>query len=70
MGTAGDTAASSYTNQAALVTQVDNQRQSVSAISTDEEMSNMIMFQNAYAASARVMSTIDTLLGDMIEEIG
>ena len=70
IGTAGDTAASSYTNQAALVTQVDNERQSVSAISTDEEMSNMIMFQNAYAASARVMSTIDTLLGDMIEEIG
>ncbi|MBP2625431.1 MAG: flagellar hook-associated protein FlgK [Firmicutes bacterium] len=70
LGTAGDTAATSYTNQAALTTQVDNQRQSVSAISTDEEMSNMIMFQNAYAASARVMSTIDTLLGDLIEEIG
>lgn len=70
LGTAGDSAASSYTTQAALTAQVDSQRQSVSAISTDEEMSNMIMFQNAYAASARVMSTIDTLLGDLIEEIG
>lgn len=70
IGTAGDTAATSYTNQAALVTQIDNQRQSVSAISMDEEMSNMIIYQNAYAASARVMSTIDTLLGELISEIG
>lgn len=69
VGTAGDTAASEYKDQTTLVVQVDNQRQSVSAISTDEEMSNMIKFQNAYAASARVMSTIDGLIGDLIDEI-
>ncbi len=70
LGTAGDTAATSYTTQAALTTQIDNQRQSVSSISIDEEMSNMIIFQNAYAASARVMNTIDGLIGDLISEIG
>ncbi|GMB01211.1 flagellar hook-associated protein FlgK [Pelosinus sp. IPA-1] len=68
IGTAGDTATSNYTTQAALVEQLDNQRQSVSGISIDEEMSNMIKFQNAYAASARVMSTIDSLLGDLLAE--
>jgi len=66
LGTAGDEAATSYETQAALVTQVDSQRQSVSSISTDEEMSNMIKFQSAYAASARVMNTIDGLIGDLI----
>ncbi|WP_378953328.1 flagellar hook-associated protein FlgK [Pelosinus sp. sgz500959] len=70
IGTAGDTTASSYTSQTALVQQVDNQRQAVSSISLDEEMSNMIKFQNAYAASAKVMSTIDSLLAGLIEDLG
>lgn len=70
IGTAGDTALGNYTTQTALVEQVDTQRQSVSGISIDEEMSNMIKLQNAYAASARVMSTIDNLLGDLIGEFG
>lgn len=70
IGTAGDTAASSYATQTALVTQVENQRQSISGISTDEEMSNMIMYQNAYAASARVLSTVDGLIAGLIEDLG
>lgn len=70
LGTTGDTYATQYETQAALVTQIDTQRQAVSSISTDEEMSNMIQFQNAYAASARVMSTIDGLIGNLIEDLG
>lgn len=70
LGTTGDEAASSYKTQAALVTQLENQRQSVSSISIDEEMSNMIKYQTAYAASARVMSTIDGLIGDLIASLG
>jgi len=70
LGTAGDTAASSYNAQTTLTTQVDNQRQSVFSISTDEEMSNLIIYQNAYAANARVMSTIDELLAGLIEDLG
>lgn len=70
LGTAGNTATSSYTNQTSLVEQVDNQRQAVSSISIDEDMSNMIKFQNAYSASAKVMSTIDSLLGGLISDIG
>lgn len=70
IGTTGDTAASSYTTQSALVSQVDNQRQSVSGISNDDEMSNLIMYQNAYAASARVLSTVDGLIAGLIEDLG
>jgi flagellar hook-associated protein 1 FlgK len=70
LGTAGDNAASSYETQTELVDQIDSQRQSVSSISIDEEMSSMIIYQNAYAASARVLSTIDAMIADMIDEIG
>jgi len=70
LGTTGSNAASSYETQAALVEQVNNQRQSICSISLDEEMSNMIMYQNAYGAAARVLSTIDGLIGDLIQELG
>ncbi|CUH96268.1 hypothetical protein P22_2358 [Propionispora sp. 2/2-37] len=70
LGTAADDANSSYDTQAALVSSVDSARQEVSSVSLDEEMANMVQFQNAYAASARVLSAIDSLIGDMIDQIG
>lgn len=42
-----------------LLTAIGNQRQSVSGVSLDEEMTNLIQYQQAYQASARVMSTIN-----------
>lgn len=70
LSTAGSDASDYYDTQATLATQADNQRQSISAVSLDEEMSNMITFQNAYAASARVLSVMDGLLADLIAEFG
>ncbi|HWR44985.1 flagellar hook-associated protein FlgK [Sporomusa sp.] len=70
LATAGSDATSFYDVQATLVTQADNQRLSISSTSLDEEMSNMIMYQNAYSAAARVLSTIDGLIGGLIEELG
>lgn len=70
LGTTGSNAASSYNTQEALVAQVDNQRQSVFSISLDDEMSNMIKYQNTYSAAARVLSTIDGLIGDLIQDLG
>jgi flagellar hook-associated protein 1 FlgK len=57
-------------NSAILVTQVDTQRQSVSGVSLDEEMSNMLKFQHAYSAAARFMTTFDELLDKLINSTG
>jgi flagellar hook-associated protein 1 len=54
----------------ALVSQIDNQRHSVSGVSIDEEMSNMIMYQNAYGAAARFMTTLDQLYDKLINSTG
>ena len=40
-----------------------NQAESVGGVSVDEEMANLIGAQRAYEASARVLTTIDELLG-------
>jgi len=53
-----------------LLSQVNNQRQSVSSVSLDEEMSNMIKFQHAYNAAARSMTSIDEMLDRIINSMG
>jgi flagellar hook-associated protein 1 FlgK len=50
----------------ALVAVAQDRRSSVSGVSIDEEMSNMIRFQRGYQASARAMSIMDTMLDTLI----
>jgi flagellar hook-associated protein 1 FlgK len=45
----------------ASLTQLEDQRNSTSGVSIDEESVNLIAYQQAYAAAARVVSTIQTL---------
>lgn len=53
-------------NQSALMLNIDGARSGVSGVSLDEEMVNLIQFQHAYSASAKVISTVDTLLDVVI----
>ncbi|MBO1511747.1 flagellar hook-associated protein FlgK [Metabacillus bambusae] len=58
------------TNSTILRDSVDQRRQSVSAVSLDEEMTNMISFQHAYNASAKMISLQDELLDTIINGMG
>lgn len=51
-----------FESQEIITRNVENKRLSVSGVSIDEEMTNMIKFQNAYVASARVITSINTML--------
>ena len=66
-----DTAAatSSQSNLQALQTSIQQQTQSVSGVSINEQMTYMVQAQNAYAAAAKVTSTIDQMLGDLINMV-
>ncbi|NLN75974.1 MAG: flagellar hook-associated protein FlgK [Armatimonadetes bacterium] len=46
------------------------QQQSISGVSLDEEMTNMIKFQQSYNASSRVLSVMDEMLSTLIERTG
>jgi flagellar hook-associated protein 1 FlgK len=67
----GDVKAAQNSQQTAqsLLTAIGNQRQSVSGVSLDEEMTNLIQYQQAYQASARVMSTVDTMVGSLLSAV-
>ena len=49
-------------NQSTMVNSVENSRLSVSGVNLDEELSNLIQFQHAYSANAKIISTLDELL--------
>nr|WP_272899185.1 flagellar basal body rod C-terminal domain-containing protein [Caldalkalibacillus salinus] len=53
-----------------LLNAADNRRQSVSGVSLDEEMSNMIKFQHAYNAAARMVTATDELLDTVVNRMG
>ena len=57
-------------NAQALTDSVDNRRQSISGVSMDEEMTNLVKFQRAYQASSRAMSTMDDMLDVLINRTG
>ena len=50
-----------------VTAQVDNQRQSVSGVSTDEELMHLMQYQQAYTAAARVVSTVDQLFQTLLD---
>ncbi|PFG15287.1 flagellar hook-associated protein FlgK [Bacillus sp. es.036] len=54
----------------AVLKSIDQNRMSVSGVSLDEEMSNLIQFQHAYNAAARYVSTTDELLDVIINRMG
>jgi flagellar hook-associated protein 1 FlgK len=70
VGADADQANTQQANSQALTDSVDNRRQSVSGVSMDEEMTNLVKFQRAYQASARAMTTMDDMLDVLINRTG
>lgn len=61
---------SGMTTQELLVKELANRKDSISAVSTDEEMANLIRFQHAYDACARVITVADEMLDTIINRMG
>ncbi|MEA5009367.1 flagellar hook-associated protein FlgK [Clostridium tyrobutyricum] len=54
------------TYEATQLSNFDQSRESVSGVSMDEEMTNLIQFQHCYQANAKMISTVDELLDVVI----
>ncbi len=59
IGTQVNYLTSQQSTQQALGTQIDNQIQSVSGVSLDEEMANLVKFQQSYQSAAKSLSMAD-----------
>ena len=49
-----------------ILRQLEGQRASISGVSLDEEAANIVRYQTAYQAAARVISTVNTLLDTVV----
>jgi flagellar hook-associated protein 1 FlgK len=58
------------TNSQAVLTAVSGQRQAVSGVSLDEEMTNLVTFQRGYQASAQALNVMDEMLNTLINQTG
>jgi flagellar hook-associated protein 1 len=70
VGSGVQTAQANQSNAQAVVNAISGQRQSVSGVSLDEEMTNLITFQRGYEASARALTAMDEMLNTLISHTG
>ena len=56
--------------QSVITNQVEVARDSVAGVNLDEEMTNMMSFQHAYSAAARMVTAIDEALDTLINRTG
>jgi flagellar hook-associated protein 1 FlgK len=52
-----------------MVLQVENYRESISGVSIDEETVNLIKYQNAYQAAAKLINTADEMMETILSMI-
>jgi flagellar hook-associated protein 1 FlgK len=62
-------ATSEYENQETLYNGFDERFKNISGVNLDEELANTITFQNAYAANARVITTVNGLFDELLNTL-
>ena len=58
-----------FNHQSAMVDQLENRRESISGVSLDEEMINLVKFQTAYDAAAKLITTADEMIQTVLNMV-
>lgn len=69
LGTQGSLFSAKAVEKNISVTNIENERQAMGGVSTDEEFSNMLKYQYAYNASARMITMLDGMLDTIINKM-
>ena len=70
LGTTGSVYKTTSETLTATKNSIDESRQGVIGVSSDEELTNMIRYQNAYNASSRYMNVISEMIEHLITSLG
>lgn len=70
LGAAAQNAARTVESARILVEHLNQRRQAVSGVSLDEETINLVQFERAYQAAARLVTVIDEMLDRLINQTG
>jgi len=69
VGTAGSQANTAQDAQQSILDQATSAQQSLSGVNMDEEASNLLRFQQAYAASAQVINAANTIFDSLLTAV-
>ena len=69
IGSAVAAADNTSSSQELVLSQLENQRSSVSGVSLDEEMTNMIKFQRSYDAAAKLVTTANDMFQTILNMV-
>ena len=64
-----DTAQKTGSTQKIILNNIELKKESISGVSIDEEVANMLKYQHAYDASAKVMNVIDGMIDTIINKL-
>jgi flagellar hook-associated protein 1 FlgK len=70
VGMLGAQSRDSLETQNLIMKQLKDLRESISGVNVDEELSNMIKYQHGYAAAARFITTVNSMLDTIINRMG
>lgn len=70
LGVKSERARAMVEHQEVMMGHLNRLRESVSGVSLDEEMTNLIVFQHGYAAASRLITTIDETIDIIINRMG
>ncbi|WP_377887329.1 flagellar hook-associated protein FlgK [Alkalihalobacillus sp. R86527] len=70
IGSKTQSAERAVANNDTVLQSIESNRLSISGVSLDEEMANLVQFQHAYNAAARYVSTTDEILDVIINRMG
>jgi flagellar hook-associated protein 1 FlgK len=69
LGSKVSEAESNASNQKTLVDNLSSKRESLSGVSVDEETANLVVYQHAFSACARLISVVDEMLDTIINNM-
>jgi flagellar hook-associated protein 1 FlgK len=69
VGNQGRTINRHYEHGTLVTNQLQQMRDAVSGVSLDEEMANLIKYQHAYSAAAKLISTADEMLVTLLQSV-
>ncbi len=69
IATRGDELNTISENQQVMTENIDEQRLSVTGVSSDEELTNLIKFQHSYSAASRYINVVDEMLATLMEKM-
>ena len=70
LGVDGQQAKAYLDNQSIMTRQIENRRQAISGVSIDEEMANLVRYQHAYNAAAKMIQTYAEILDVLVNRLG